>query len=198
MISVYNIKPRFQEVLTPVLKMLHNCKVSANQITIASLGLSVVIGILFWNASLTPWLYLALPAGLLIRMALNALDGMMARKYNQQSKLGEVLNEIGDVISDVFIFLPLIKYQPNALYLVILFIVLAIINEFAGVLTKIISGNRRYDGPMGKSDRALILGIYGVLAFLCVDISHLLPYVFVVIIGLLILSTITRLKKSLA
>lgn len=48
--------------------------------------------------------FLALPIGLLIRMALNALDGMMARTYNQTSKKGELLNEIGDVVSDVFVF----------------------------------------------------------------------------------------------
>ncbi|MEO6453063.1 MAG: CDP-alcohol phosphatidyltransferase family protein [Ginsengibacter sp.] len=51
-------------------------------------------------------------------MALNALDGMMARIYNQQTKKGEVLNELGDVISDLFIFFPLLKYEQTNLYLI--------------------------------------------------------------------------------
>jgi len=197
MISVYKLKPRFQQLLTPVLLFLHKNKITANQITISSVLLSVVIGILFWNADSSKWLFLSLPIGLLIRMALNALDGMMARKFNQTSKLGEVLNEVGDIVSDVIIFFPLIKFQPESLYLIIAFIVLSVINEFAGLIGKVVGKERRYDGPMGKSDRAFILGLYGLLIFFGVDISGLSVYIFGLIIALLLISTYTRLKKSL-
>ncbi|WP_153395585.1 CDP-alcohol phosphatidyltransferase family protein [Chryseobacterium vaccae] len=197
MISVYKLKPRFQQLLTPVLLFLHKNKITANQITISSVLLSVVIGILFWNADISKWFFLSLPIGLLIRMALNALDGMMARKFNQTSKLGEVLNEVGDIVSDVIIFFPLIKFQPESLYLIIVFIILSVINEFAGLIGKVVGKERRYDGPMGKSDRALILGLYGLLVFFSVDISGLSVYIFGLIIALLLISTYTRLKKSL-
>ena len=197
MISVYKLKPRFQQLLTPVLLFLHKNRITANQITISSVLLSVVIGILFWNADSSKWFFLSLPIGLLIRMALNALDGMMARKFNQTSKLGEVLNEVGDIVSDVIIFFPLIKFQPESLYLIIVFIVLSVINEFAGLIGKVVGKERRYDGPMGKSDRALILGLYGLLVFFDVDISGVSVYIFGIIITLLIISTYTRLKKSL-
>lgn len=197
MISVYKLKPRFQQLLTPVLLFLHKNKITANQITISSILLSVMIGILFWNADISKWLFLSLPVGLLIRMALNALDGMMARKFNQTSKLGEVLNEVGDIISDVIIFLPLIKFQPESLYLAVIFIVLSVINEFAGLMGKVVGKERRYDGPMGKSDRALIVGLYGLLIFFGADISGVSVYIFGIIILLLLISTYTRLKKSL-
>lgn len=197
MISVYKLKPKFQQLLTPVLLFLHRNKITANQITISSILLSVVIGILFWNADYSKWFFLSLPIGLLIRMALNALDGMMARKFNQTSKLGEVLNEIGDIVSDVIIFFPLLKFQPESLYLIIIFIVLSIINEFAGLIGKAIGKDRRYDGPMGKSDRALILGLYGLITFFGVSISGISIYIFGIIIALLLISTLTRLKKSL-
>lgn len=197
MISVYKLKPKFQQLLTPILLFLHKKKITANQITISSILLSVIIGILFWNAYVSDWFFLSLPVGLLIRMALNALDGMMARKFNQTSKLGEVLNEVGDIISDVIIFFPLLKFQPESLYLIIVFIILSIINEFAGLLGKVVGKERRYDGPMGKSDRALILGLYGLIVFFGVDISHYSPYIFGLIILLLLISTYTRLKKSL-
>lgn len=197
MISVYKLKPRFQQLLTPVLLFLHKNRITANQITISSVLLSVVIGILFWNADSSKWFFLSLPIGLLIRMALNALDGMMARKFSQTSKLGEVLNEVGDIVSDVIIFFPLIKFQPESLYLIIVFIVLSVINEFAGLIGKVVGKERRYDGPMGKSDRALILGLYGLLVFFDVDISGVSVYIFGIIITLLIISTYTRLKKSL-
>lgn len=197
MISVYKLKPKFQQLLTPILLFLNKKKITANQITISSILLSVIIGVLFWNADVSVWFFLSLPIGLLIRMALNALDGMMARKFNQTSKLGEVLNEVGDIVSDVIIFFPLLKFQPESLYLIIAFIILSIINEFSGLIGKVVGKERRYDGPMGKSDRALILGLYGLAAFFGVNISNYSQYIFGLIILLLLISTYTRLKKSL-
>ncbi|MCP1301028.1 CDP-alcohol phosphatidyltransferase family protein [Chryseobacterium sp. S0630] len=197
MISVYKLKPKFQQLLTPVLLFFHKNKITANQITISSILLSIIIGLLFWNADISKWFFLSLPVGLLLRMALNALDGMMARKFNQTSKLGEVLNELGDIVSDMIIFFPLLKFQPESLYLIVIFIILSIINEFAGLMGKIVGKERRYEGPMGKSDRALILGLYGLLMLIGVNISGVSQYIFGIIIALLLISTYIRLKKSL-
>lgn len=197
MISVYKLKPKFQQLLKPILAFFYKRNVTANQITIASIVLSLLIGLLFWSADYCSWFFLALPIGLLIRMALNALDGMMARTYNQTSKKGELLNEIGDVVSDVFVFFPLIKFLPENLYLIIIFIILSIINEMAGLMGKVVGTARRYDGPMGKSDRALLVGLYGILAFCQVSLQHSSLYIFAMINILLIISTLTRLRKSL-
>lgn len=197
MISIYNIKPKFQELLKPVLTFLHKKNITANQITVSSIFLSLLIGLSFWFAEKNIFLFLALPIGLFIRMALNALDGMMARTYNQQTKKGEILNELGDVVSDLFIFFPLVKYERSSLYFVIIFICLSIINEFAGLLGKIVSGERRYEGPMGKSDRAFIIGLYGVLSFLNIQFGVFSVYIFIGLIILLLISTLTRILKSL-
>jgi CDP-diacylglycerol--glycerol-3-phosphate 3-phosphatidyltransferase len=40
-------------------------------------------------------------------MALNAIDGMLAREHGQASRLGAVLNELGDVVADAGLYLPL-------------------------------------------------------------------------------------------
>lgn len=197
MISVYKLKPKFQQLLNPILLFLNKCNITANQITISSIILSVIIGFLFWNADSSKWFFLSLPIGLLLRMALNALDGMMARRFNQTSKLGEVLNEVGDIISDVIVFFPLLKFQPESLYLIIVFIILSVINEFSGLLGKAIGGERRYEGPMGKSDRALLLGIYGLIMFFGVNITSISIYIFGAVVLLLTISTYIRLKKAL-
>ncbi|MDR2269780.1 MAG: CDP-alcohol phosphatidyltransferase family protein [Sphingobacterium sp.] len=197
MISVYKLKPKFQQLLMPILTFLNRKRVTANQITIGSIILSLVIAVLFWYADRVTIFYLALPIGLLLRMALNALDGMMARLFNQMSKKGEVLNEVGDIVSDVMIFFPLLKFHPESLYLVIGFIVLSIINEFCGLIGKVIANDRRYDGPMGKSDRALLLGLYGILSVLHIPITGISVYIFAVLCLLLVLSSLTRLRKAL-
>lgn len=197
MISVYKIKPKFQQLLKPILTGLYKIGVTANQITWSSILLSLVIGIAFWFAADNKILFLALPIGLFIRMALNALDGMMARTYNQQTKKGEILNELGDIISDLFIFFPLLIFEKNNLYLIVVFLCLSIINEFSGILGKVISGERQYDGPMGKSDRAFIIGLYGLLSFFSFNISAYSFWAFLIINLLIIISTLLRIKKSL-
>jgi CDP-diacylglycerol--glycerol-3-phosphate 3-phosphatidyltransferase len=46
------------------------------------------------------WPLLLLPVTLLLRMALNAVDGMMAKEHAKASAAGVVLNELSDVIAD--------------------------------------------------------------------------------------------------
>ena len=197
MISIYNIKPKFQQFLRPLLELLHKMGITANQITISSIVLSLIIGVMFWFADINCIFFLALPIGLFLRMALNALDGMMARIYKQQTKKGELLNELGDVVSDLFIYFPLLKFEQSNLYFIVIFISLSLLNEFSGLLGKVISGQRRYEGPMGKSDRAFVMGIYGLLCFCHVNIAPYSVYIFSIINVLLILSTFIRVKKSL-
>ncbi|MEP0007234.1 MAG: CDP-alcohol phosphatidyltransferase family protein [Balneola sp.] len=197
MISIYKIKPKFQQLLKPVLVLLNKYSITANQITISAIFLSLLIGLSFWFSSDFQLLYLIVPFGLLIRMALNALDGMMARTYNQQSKLGEVLNEVGDVISDLFIYFPLLKIFSQDLYLVALFLVLTVLNEFSGLIGKIISQERRYDGPMGKSDRAFVISIVAILLFFDINIFEYSTWIFIVLNSLIAISTYKRLSNSL-
>lgn len=197
MISIYKIKPKFQQLLKPLLEWLHKKKVSANQLTVSAIVLSLGLGLCLWFSETWHFGFLMIPIGLLIRMALNALDGMMARTYNTQSKLGEVLNEIGDVVSDMFIYIALMKIEGVLPEVVIAFVSLSIINEFAGFMGKVISSERRYDGPMGKSDRALIIGLLCLILFFTPLNAILLNSILGGAIILMIISTIIRLKKAL-
>ena len=197
MISIYKIKPKFQQLLMPLLKLLRRLGISPNSITIFSILLSFVISCFFWKATDNPPYFLIVAFGLLIRMMLNALDGMMARIYNLQSKLGEVLNEVGDIVSDVAIYFPLIIFESLRIEIAIIFILLSIINEFCGLMAKLISGERRYDGPMGKSDRAFLIGIICIVYYFT---NGLDPYMNYIIGGssiMIILSSYIRLIKSI-
>ncbi|MCG8560828.1 MAG: CDP-alcohol phosphatidyltransferase family protein, partial [Hyphomicrobiales bacterium] len=77
--TLYALKPRFQALLRPVAADLARRGVTANQVTLAAAFGSVAFGgIVAVNAD-THWLFLLLPAWFLARMALNAIDGMLAR-----------------------------------------------------------------------------------------------------------------------
>jgi CDP-diacylglycerol--glycerol-3-phosphate 3-phosphatidyltransferase len=91
-------------------------------------------------------------------MALNAIDGMLARDFGQRSVLGAYLNELTDVISDAALYLPfavLPGFDPLWIGTLIL---IAALSEMAGVLGQTVGASRRYDGPFGKSDRAFLFG----------------------------------------
>jgi CDP-diacylglycerol--glycerol-3-phosphate 3-phosphatidyltransferase len=161
--TLYDLKPRFQEMLRPLVARLAAAGITANQVTIASGVASVMLG-----ASLTlehrGWILL--PIFLCVRMALNAIDGMLAREHGQESRLGAVLNELTDVISDAALTLPIATLPGWNSSMVAAAIFFAALTEMAGVLGLTIGSTRRYDGPFGKSDRALALGVLGAwLAF---------------------------------
>jgi len=46
-------------------------------------------------------------------------------------------------------------------------VLLAVLTEFVGVTGASLGASRRYDGPMGKSDRAVVFGVLG--AWIAVD-----------------------------
>ena len=157
--SVYDLKPRFQALLRPLLRGLAGLGFTANGLTLLALLGSLAVGALVgWRAPSEPRWLLALPAWLFLRMALNALDGMMARELDMRSDLGAVLNELGDVLSDCGLYLPLALVAPAALWPVVLFTLLAALTELCGLLGQALGGARQYQGPMGKSDRAFAVG----------------------------------------
>jgi CDP-diacylglycerol--glycerol-3-phosphate 3-phosphatidyltransferase len=130
-------------------------------------------------------------------MALNALDGMMARQFNMQSKLGAVLNEFGDIVSDIALYFPLyILFKMDPTW-IMFFLLLSALNEFAGLLGQAINGVRRYDGPMGKSDRALVVGLLSLLYFFDVPIQFYLTWIWMLIFILLLWSTLRRLRHAI-
>jgi CDP-diacylglycerol--glycerol-3-phosphate 3-phosphatidyltransferase len=161
--TIYDLKPRFQALLRPVAFALAERGITANQLTAAALALSACGGLALtlWPGQRLP--LLVLPALLLVRMALNALDGMLAREFHQASRLGALLNELADVLADGLLYLPLGLVSGVPPLLLALVVVLGVISEMAGVVAVQIGGRRRYEGPLGKSDRAFAFGALALL-----------------------------------
>lgn len=194
--TLYDIKPRFQALLRPLLRRLHNRGVTANQVTLLALVMSVIAGIAF-ALNPSPLFLIALPIFLFVRMALNAIDGMLAREFNQQSRLGALLNELGDVVSDAALYLPFALLPNSSIMLVVLMVVLAILTEFSGLLVQTQTGKRNYAGPCGKSDRALIFGAWGLFIALWPSLLAYNNIVWCVVCILLGWTVINRCRSAL-
>ena len=195
--SIYELKPTFQHFLRPLARTLARLGITANQVTLTAVFLSIATGIalLYWQGNET--LFLLIPFILLVRMALNALDGMLAREHAMKSQLGAILNEMGDVISDIVLYVPfacLGIFRPTV---VLGTVILAILTEMAGVIAIQIGASRRFDGPMGKSDRACVFSIIALLIAFKVPITAYGDVIFGLLMALLSLTIINRLAKAL-
>jgi CDP-diacylglycerol--glycerol-3-phosphate 3-phosphatidyltransferase len=197
-ITLYALKPRFQGLLRPSVGRLAAAGVTANQVTLAAAAGSLALGAALAAAGPgAPAMFLLLPVWLGLRMALNAVDGMLAREFGQKSRLGACLNELGDLASDAALYLPFALVAPFAPGWVVAVVVLALIGEAAGILGQTIGAERRYDGPFGKSDRALVFSALG-LWIAVAPLPDWLGWAMPLLVALAAATVVNRVRRALA
>ena len=196
--SIYDLKPKFQNLLRPLVIKLEQRGVTANQVTLTACAISVILGLILTALSGYHWLFMLIPIWLFVRMALNAIDGMLAREFNQKSRLGGYLNEITDVVSDAALYLPFAFVHPFDALQIGLIIWLSALTEFCGVLGQVQGKTRRYDGPLGKSDRAFLFGVLGLVYVFVPTLPVFLYWLVWIAIILLIVTCVNRVKSGLA
>lgn len=193
MLSVYQLKENFQKLLRPITNSLANTGITANQVTIFAFILSTLTGLAIYIFQV----YLLIPIMLFIRMALNAIDGMIAREHNQKSNLGAILNELGDILSDIAMYIPFLYTCGVDMWLIMAFMLLSVITETVGIMAVQIGVTRRYDGPMGKSDRALAIALIAILVSFNFLSTEAINIIILVTIILLVFTIFNRIKNAL-
>ena len=195
--TIYDLKPAFQNLLRPACRALAGAGITANQVTIAALLLSFVVGALFALNPQAAWAALLVPVWLFLRMALNAIDGMLAREHDMQSALGGFLNELSDVAADAALYLPFALVPGVSASLIVTVVVFSILTEMAGVVAVQVGASRRYDGPLGKSDRAFVFGLLGLLFGVGVEPGWWVNALLGVVAALTVLTVVNRVRRGL-
>ncbi len=196
--SIYALKGRFQNLLRPMVRNLHRQGVTANQVTHLAGVLSLLVaGWVFWQGASQPLWYGLLPLWMLLRMAFNAVDGMLAREFGQASRLGAYLNELWDVVADAALYLSLLGMVGVSGWAVWSLVLLAALGEYAGVLGVMVGASRRYDGPMGKSDRAAVIGLVGLALAVGLVSAQLVNVLVWGMAGLCLVTVFNRVRKGL-
>jgi len=196
--SIYALKPRFQALLRPLAQHLARSGVTANQVTVAACAISIAIGALLASLPQEHALFLLLPAWFFLRMAFNAIDGMLAREFGQKTALGAYLNELTDVVCDAALYLPFALIPGSNPWLVGAVIALSIVSEMTGTVAVMTGASRRYDGPMGKSDRAFVFGLLGLLIGIGVPAGAWLNWLWAAVALLIAFTVVNRVRKGLA
>ena len=194
--SIYQLKPAFQGLLRPLVRALANAGVTANQVTLAAVALAFAVGAALLLCDGRAVLLL-LPLALFLRRALNAIDGMLAREHGQMSRLGAILNELGDVLADAAMYVPLAlraEFPPIA---VVVLVLLATVVEMTGVIGVQVGASRRYDGPFGKSDRAFAFGALGLALGLGAPAGAWLDVLLWLLVALSAATILNRARRAL-
>ncbi|MBU1043153.1 MAG: CDP-alcohol phosphatidyltransferase family protein [Candidatus Omnitrophica bacterium] len=195
--SIYDIKPKFQDLLRPLVKNLAKAGITANQVTFSAILVSFIGGgtIVFFRQN--EKILFIIPLVLLVRMALNAIDGMLAREFNMKTSLGAILNELGDVFSDITLYLPFALINSLNGMCVLVIVLLSVISEMAGVVSVQIGAQRKYNGPMGKSDRAFVFGLISLFIGFGLFTPRIYTIMLLLIIALLGLTIFNRISSAL-
>lgn len=161
--AIYALKPAFRRVLRPVhraMERLHPDAISGLAVLCAAAA-----AVSLWQAPDHAWLYLLAPVLFFLRIAFNALDGMVAQSRGLASPRGEMVNEFSDRINDTLIFGGLWVSGVAPDLLVGGALVVTLLVSYLGILSRAAGGERRFDGPAGKADRMAIVGVACVVAF---------------------------------
>jgi len=160
-LGIYGIKPWFQKQLQPIVKALWH--VHPDVLTWGALGVSLTAAVVLNSAYEQPLLAIVAVPLLFLRLALNALDGMLAKQTGKARPAGEVINELSDRLSDVAIFLSFAFWPDVKIHLVLLAIIAMLIVSYVGVLGKAVGAEREYGGLLGKAGRMILLMVACVI-----------------------------------
>ena len=165
-VGLYGLKPWFVTRLSRAEDALVKRKVNPDALTYAAVASSCgAAGAIAAGAVLgVPLLWLLVAPFGLARLALNALDGSVARRTGRTSPFGAALNEVCDRLSDVVMIVATVTVAPIGLTLSAA--VLTLLAAVAGMSGVAAGGGRSYAGPMGKADRVAVLATGAVIAAL--------------------------------
>ncbi|MFG2196131.1 CDP-alcohol phosphatidyltransferase family protein [Streptomyces sp. NPDC048639] len=154
--GLYALKPWFARRLAVLQRRLLRGGVSPDVVTFAGI---LCAGAAAISLAMLPatWAVLPVVVFLTARLACANLDGSIARETGKQTRLGSVLNEVGDRAADLVMILGLLPHTSLPLVLGAL---------LAGSAPSWISiagaaaGVRRINGgPMGKTERCLVIAV---------------------------------------
>lgn len=182
--SLIYLKPRFQNVLRSFTNTAARTGITANQVTILALLGSVLTSIALFGFHENPAVFCLLPVWLFLRMGLSTIDGLLAIEHGQKSRLGSILNEGGDIISDLVLSAPFLLMSSENQGTILLLMALTIISELTGLAAEWFGGVRCQFGPFGKTDRAIAFSIVSLWLSIFGSLPQEINYILIAFFGL--------------
>jgi CDP-diacylglycerol--glycerol-3-phosphate 3-phosphatidyltransferase len=139
-----------------------------------------------------PSIWLAVPPLVLVRLALNALDGSIARRTRRARPFGAALNEIGDRVGDAAIIGATGFASRPALAAGA--VASSFLASSTGVLALALTGRRDSGGPMGKADRAALIALGAAIGAIAGSAVPFTIVLWTIVVGGLV-TTVARIRR---
>ena len=191
--GMYAVKPRFRASLRALEARAITARIGADQVTLVGAIFAIGAALAVLLGALDPVWLLAVTPMVLLRLACNALDGMIATDTGTARPLGQVYNEVSDRIGDSAILLA-VTLRSGALTLGAVTLALVLLSSYVGTVAAAAGGSRQYGGVMGKADRMVVLALAAPVAAVLGGWPVLAAYLAVVAVG----SLITIVQRSRA
>lgn len=146
-------------------RLLLRTPLTANQISVLGVLISLLGGWAFVAAPGNPWLYLAGALAIQLRLLCNLFDGLVAVEGGRKSAYGPLYNEVPDRIEDS-VFLAGFGWAAGLLWLGLAAALLAAVTAYVRALGGTFGFAHDFRGPMAKQQRMAVLTIGAVAACL--------------------------------
>ena len=164
-ISLYAIKPRFVASLQGAVRWCDAHHVSPNTVTLSAVPVALAAGLALVAGTSWPAAWALVGPQMFLLMAINAVDGSLARATGQSTPRGAAINELVDRFGDLAVLLPAFVLVPG--WVATPALVATLLSEIVALVSWGAIGERGLVGLMGKPDRALTVAA-GALAALVV------------------------------
>ncbi len=133
--------------------------VHPDAVSYSSIVASAIAAVCFSQSLRWPWLLIPAVGLCYVRLWLNMLDGMVAIASGKASLRGEILNDLPDRISDVFVFAGVAHSGLCNTVLAYWVAIGALFVAYIGVFGQAVGAGRQYGGLMSKPWRMVTLHI---------------------------------------
>jgi CDP-diacylglycerol--glycerol-3-phosphate 3-phosphatidyltransferase len=128
-----------------------------NAVSVASLVPSALAAVAMWYG----WWPLVI-VGILGRMALTVMDGLIAEEFDRKTRIGPYVNRLPQDVGDAALFVAFLPWAAPGW--VALLLASAWLVNIAGVLPGIAGGSMQPVGPAGQPDRITIVLVAAAIA----------------------------------
>jgi CDP-diacylglycerol--glycerol-3-phosphate 3-phosphatidyltransferase len=156
-------RPYVNFVLEPSASALARMKLTPNNVSLLSLIFATLAGVSYYYSFNNQLFLFAALVLVILNSFTDAVDGVMARKMNLQSDLGDFLDHVIDRYADTFIICG-IFFAGYANWMIgVCAITGVLITSYMGTQGQAVGGKRHYGGIMGRADRLALIIIVSAI-----------------------------------
>lgn len=164
------LKQKFEDVVTPIMRVLNSLGLSPNMVTALGLFSSIASALCYLNWRISR---VMLPiAGILILLSgfLDALDGVLARTRGEASALGGFLDSVTDRYSDAIVLVAVIAAGLCTVVWGLVAVVGSLMVSYSRARSEAAGVGMASVGIAERAERMLILAMVSICAYLWLDV----------------------------